>query len=150
MPLHLKDYVHSSIMIHFLRGSHDAKTKHCLRLSLETPLSLPALCCCVTMFNTSLFVILMPDARERSRGGGARDGARHHFLLFQLVFSLNIKQHFVDNYRSWLPSLHKTQFRAARSLQGIHAAVLFSVLLCAEIKVGGGFVIPLGKMAMNI
>lgn len=84
------------------------------------------------------------------RRGGEGDGARHHFLLFQLVFSLNIKQHFVDNYRSWPPSLHKTQFRAARSLQGIHAAVLFSVLLRAEIKVGGGFVIPLGKMAMNI
>lgn len=59
-------------------------------------------------------------------------GARLDFLLFKLLFSLNIKQHFVDNHCSFQPSLHKTQFRAARSLQGIHAAVLFSMLLCAE------------------
>lgn len=73
--------------------------------------SLPALCCCVTMFSTSLFVILMQERAGRWGWGG-----RHHFLLFQLVFSLSIKQHFVDNYRSWLPSLHKTQFRARGSL----------------------------------
>lgn len=84
------------------------------------------------MFNTSLFVILMPDAR-RGAGGwrGGWGGARHQF---QPVFSLNIKQHFVDNYRSWLPSLRETQFRAALALQGIHAAVLFSPLLRAEMK----------------
>lgn len=63
---------------------------------------------------------------------GGMGGARHRFLLFKLLFSLNIKQHFVDNYCSFQPSLHKTQFRAARSLQGIHAVVLFSMLLCAE------------------
>lgn len=91
-------------------------------------LPLPVLYCCVTMFNTFLFVILMLDAR--GKWGGGVGGSRHRFLLFKL----NIKQHFVDNYCSFQPSLHKTQFRAAQSLQGIHAVVLFSTLLCAEWK----------------
>lgn len=44
-----------------------------------------------------------------------------------VLFPLNIKQHFVDNYCSFQLSLHKPQFGAALSLQGIRSLVLFFI-----------------------
>lgn len=72
------------------------------------------------MFN--MLLARYPDA-----GGGGEDKKTPFFFLFKVLFSLNIKQHFVDNYCSFQLSLHKTQFGAARSLQGIHLVVLFSI-----------------------
>lgn len=82
-------------------------------------------------------------------GGGWQEST----ALFKVLFSPNIKQHFVDNYCSLQLSLHKTQFGAAGSLQRIHLVVLFSIC-SVQYRIKSQWlsvvVNPLGKLAMNI
>lgn len=122
-------------MLQYFRGNQEAKTKHFLMkrhrrrsLSRET-----AFIDCATLLCNHVQHVVGSPSQCWSQG---EDGKKAlGFFLSKVLFSHNIKQHFVDNYCSLQLSLHKTQFGAAGFFSREFTWCFFVFhLLCMEQK----------------